>query len=808
MKRVIAVAALAAVSYPSPAAGLPVAAPESQGVSPLMAERLDSAIRAAIHQGRAVGAVCVVGHNGHIVYRKAFGYAQTVPVKRLMTEDTLFDLASLTKCVATATSVMTLVEQGKLSLQTQVASVWPEFGRSGKGEVTVRQLLTHTGGLPAGHGFFAKYAAVNRDSWPTKADWKDLSQPVLDELAATTLRYRPDTRMVYSDDGFITLGEVVRRVSGEPLDVYARRTLYGPLRMKDTTFNPGPNLRRRAETTEQRYGRWLQGEVHDPNAWTLGGVAGHAGLFSTADDLARFAQMLLNGGELDGVRVLSPATVRAMTSPASPEGLDARGLGWDIDAAPRRGDLFSFNGFGHTGWTGTSLWVDPASRTFIVLLTNRCHPNGRGEVGALQRRVSTIVAASINDLPQSARTAAFAPPRPPMPPADTPGTPPFAVVQTGIDVLEQEGFAALKGRRVGLITNPTGINRKRISTGDLLYEQHQKGTLTLVAFFGPEHGIRSDKDDIIRDEKDPKTGLPIHSLYDYQRGIFKPTPEMLKGIDTIVFDVQDIGVRYYTYITTMAYAMESAKEAGIRMVVLDRPNPINGVVVDGPMLNLEKRGFASYAPTPVRHGMTVGELARYFNDALNIGCDLEVVPCRNWRRAMWFDQTGLPWVNPSPNIRSLKEATLYAAIGMTEAAEISVGRGTDRPFELLGAPYADDVQLAEELNRLRLPGLGFIPHQFTPATREYRNTVCKGVGIELLDRDALQGTRTAVSILDTLRRLYGNDRVKVEGCKGLFGSKAVTDAILAGKPAQEIAASWQKDVDDFRRARTKYLLYD
>lgn len=175
---------------------------------------------------------------------------------------------------------------------------------------------------------------------------------------------------------------------------------------------------------------------------------------------------------------------------------------------------------------------------------------------------------------------------------------------------------------------------------------------------------------------------------------------------------------------------------------------------------------------------------------------------------MWFDQTGLPWVNPSPNIRNLNEATLYAAIGMTEAAEVSVGRGTDRPFELLGAPYADDVQLSEELNRLRLPGLAFVPYRFSPATREYRDTVCKGVAIELLDRDALQGTRTAVSILDTLRRLYGNDKVKVEGCKGLIGTKRVTDAILAGTPVAEIAASWQKDVDDFRRARTKYLLYD
>lgn len=791
-------------------AGLPVALPSEQGMDSAKLAHLDGLILETIRSGGAPGAVCIVGRDGKIVYRKAFGDSTLVPERRPMPLDTVFDLASLTKVVATTSSIMALVEDGRLSLNTRVASIWPEYGVNGKEDVTVRQLLTHTAGLSAGHPFFARYGQENAASHPGSPDWKDQSSKVYGDLAAAAVRYTPDSRLVYSDDGFMSLGEIVRRVSGERLDRYVKHRIFAPLKMNDTTFLPGPALANRAAPTEQRFGRWLKGEVHDPSSWTLGGVAGHAGLFSTADDLARFCQMLLNGGELGGNRVLSPATVRAMTSPATPEGLPIRGLGWDIDSGyTRRGDLYGVGGFGHTGWTGTSLWVDPTSKTFIVLLTNRNHPKGGGGVSELQRRVSTLVAGAVTNLPGSSRTAASAAPRPDrVEPGKTPPLPlPFANVKSGIDVLQEEKFDRLKGRKIGLITNPTGINRQRQSTADLIFEQHQAGVLQLVAFFGPEHGIRADLDEVVKDEKDAKTGLPVYSLYDYARRIFKPTPEMLKGIDTLVFDVQDIGVRYYTYITTMAHAMEAASENNIRIVVLDRPNPVNGVTIDGPNLDLVNRSFAGYYPIPIRHGMTVGELAKFFNTEYKIGADLDVVPCKNWRRTMWFDQTGQPWVNPSPNIRNLNQAALYTSTGLLEAAKVSVGRGTDRPFELFGAPYMDDVKLAEELNRLQLPGLSFIPHQFTPATREFRGQLCKGVNVQLLDRDALEGARSAVAILDALRRLYGEDKVGVAGTKGMFGTKEIPDAIIAGRTVSEIAASWQNDIESFRRTRTKYLMY-
>ncbi|HEY3411934.1 MAG TPA: exo-beta-N-acetylmuramidase NamZ domain-containing protein [Armatimonadota bacterium] len=802
--------ALASACISVQAAGLPEAPPQRMGVNPRTLQRIDDAIRKTIRDGKMPGAVCIIGHKGTIVYRKAFGYSSLQPVKRVMTVDTVFDMASLTKVTATAPSIMTLVEDGLIGLQTDMATLWPAYAQDGKGDITIQQLLCHSAGLPPGHGFFAKYAEANKGKHVGDKDWVDLAPKVWGDLAAAKLSYSPDSRCVYSDDGFVTLGEIVHRVTGKPLDVYARERIFKPLKMNDTTFRPGAALRKRSAVTELRWGTWLQGEVHDPNSWTLNGIAGHAGLFSTADDLARYAQMYLNGGELDGVRVLSPATVRAMTNPASAIGLPIRGLGWDIDSGyTKRGDLFGPQSFGHTGWTGTSLWVDKPSRTFVVLLSNRNHVKD-GNVSPLVWKVSTLVAAAIDDLPADKRTADFAPPRRDktedvvhLPPA----RPTYAIVRTGIDVLESTRFAALMGRKIGLVTNPSGIDRSRRLTADILFDESKKGTFDLVAFFGPEHGIRADVEAAIPDSRDAVTGLPVYSLYDYPRGIYKPTPEMMKGIDTLVYDVQDIGVRYYTYITTLAKCMEACRENGAKMIVLDRPNPVNGVVVDGPKLDMALRNFAGYEPLPVRHGLTVGELAQLFKGEYGIDCQLEVIPCQGWNRAMWFDQTGLPWVNPSPNIRDLNEAALYPFTGLLEAANVSVGRGTDRPFELWAAPWINDVALAEELNRRNLPGVSFTPIHISPKAGPYKGEDCGGVEVQITDREAIQGARSAVEALDVMRRLFGENKADVAGTRSMFGTQTVTDGILSGKPVADIAAAWQKDVDDFKTLRRKYLIY-
>jgi uncharacterized protein YbbC (DUF1343 family) len=340
-----------------------------------------------------------------------------------------------------------------------------------------------------------------------------------------------------------------------------------------------------------------------------------------------------------------------------------------------------------------------------------------------------------------------------------------------------------------------------VSTIDLL---HKAPGVQLVSLLSPEHGLRAELDEFVASSTDEKTGLPIHSLYGDRK--YKPTPEQLQGIDTLVFDIQDIGVRYYTYISTMALAMEAAAENKLRFIVLDRPNPINGVTVDGPKLEPELRTFAGWYPIPIRHGMTVGELARMFNEEYDIRCDLTVAPVENWRRSMWFEETGLPWVDTSPNIRNTRQAELYAGIGLLERANISVGRGTDTPFERFGAPWIDGVKLAAELNRRRIPGLTFIPVTFTPKSRELSGQVCGGVDVRMMDRNAFQGSRAAIEILDALVRLYP-EQARIERTLHMWGTPRIPDGIRAGKPVAELVESYQQDEADFLKMRQKYLLY-
>jgi uncharacterized protein YbbC (DUF1343 family)/CubicO group peptidase (beta-lactamase class C family) len=751
-------------------------------------QQIDALATKAVEDGDTPGVVFLVGRGHKVLYRKAFGYRSLQPERTPMSPDTLFDLASLTKVVATTSAVMDLVQQGKLRLRDPASRYWPEFAQSGKERITIRQLMTHTSGLPAWENYYTKLGD------PAKPGVQDRTGDVLAGIAATKLAHPPGTRFVYSDLGFITLGEIVRRVSGERLDEYTRRRIFEPLGMKETTFNPDARLSERAAPTEKRAGRWMQGEVHDPNAAVTAGVAGHAGLFSTADDLARFARMLVSSDEeTDRSYPLGPYTVREMTTPHTPAGLPVRGLGWDIDSpySHVRGDLFPLGSFGHTGFTGTFLWIDPFSKTYVIGLSNRVHPDGKGNILPLWAKVSNVVASlsrPAKPLPRAELAESAAWSRQPL--------------KVGIDVLQAEGFKALQGRRVGLITNRTGVNRQRVSTIDLL---HQAPGVQLVALFAPEHGLRADRDEFIEgSSSDEKTGLPIHSLYG--RGAYKPTAEQLKGLDTLVYDIQDIGVRYYTYITTLGLCMEAAAENKLRFVVLDRPNPVNGLTVDGPYLDPALRTFAGWYRIPVRHGLTVGEMARLYNQEFGIKCDLQVVTMEGWRRSMWFDQTGVPWVDPSPNIRNTREAELYPGIGLLERANVSVGRGTDTPFERFGAPWIDGNRLAQELNRRRLPGLAFTPVSFRPNASVFQGQLCGGCDVRMLDRDAFDGCRSAVEILDALVSLFPND-AKIDRTHHMWGTADVPRAILAGKPVGQIVASYQPAIREFQRQRQPYLLY-
>jgi uncharacterized protein YbbC (DUF1343 family) len=373
-------------------------------------------------------------------------------------------------------------------------------------------------------------------------------------------------------------------------------------------------------------------------------------------------------------------------------------------------------------------------------------------------------------------------------------------VLTGIDVLEAENFSRLNGLRVGLITNHTGRNRAGKSTVEVFREAPG---VRLERLFSPEHGLYGDVDRKVTSFVDPNTGLTVHSLYGQTR---RPTPEMLEGLDALVFDIQDVGARFYTYISTMAYAIEEAAKAGIRFIVLDRPNPINGVQVEGPILESNRLSFTGYFPLPVRHGMTVGELAMLFSGENQIGAKLEVVKLEGWQRSLWLDETDLPWVNPSPNIRNLRQATLYTAVGLLESTNLSVGRGTDTPFEIFGAPWINASRLARTLQNRKLPGVKFASAHFTPADDQYHDKRCHGVRVELTDRNRFRSVAAGLEMARAISRLYPR-RFQLDKLVGMTGSEAVEERIRRGDSVDKIVEAGRADLERFIQMRQKYLLY-
>jgi uncharacterized protein YbbC (DUF1343 family)/CubicO group peptidase (beta-lactamase class C family) len=732
------------------------ATPKAVPLAPETVARIDQVVEGCMTRGEVPGAVVEVVRGDAVVLRKAYGWRRTEPDRVPLDADTLFDLASLTKPIATASSVLLLVEQGKLALDAPVARYLPPFAARGKERITVAELLLHTSGLPAD----------NRLS-----DYARGHDQALARIYDLAPEHKPGSERLYSDLGYIVLGELVAHVAGEPLDAFARKSLFEPLEMRSTTFLPGPELRARAAPTEKSEGRLLEGEVHDPRARALGGVAGHAGLFSAADDLGRFARMLLGRGQLAGRRVLGERTVALLTEPRSVAG-GRYALGFAA----------SLGGVSHTGFTGTYLWLDPARRLAVVALASRLYPEGKGSADRLRRELVQVV-----------RDA-------PVPPSPMPGAVPVGSVGTGIDRLREQGFAPLRGRRVGLLTNHTGRSADGRRTIDLLAAEP---SLSLVAIFTPEHGLSGSAEGKVGSQRDGPSGLPVYSLYGSHQ---RPTPAELAGIDTLVFDLQDAGCRFYTYETTLGYLLETAAAHKLHMVVLDRPNPIDGASVEGPLLDAGRESFVGYHRLPPRHGMTLGELARLFNDERKLGAELEVVPMRGWHRADRFEQTGLGWLPPSPNLRTPHEALLYPGIGLLEATNLSVGRGTDRPFEQIGAPWLDAAGLAAALNAAGLPGIRFAATQLTPSTSTYAGQRCPAVSFELTDPPSFRPVRTGITIALALRKRHPTEW-RAQGLDVLLGNAEVLAAILRGDASERIEASWQAELAAFGVRRARYLLY-
>lgn len=789
-------------------------------MSPAQLTNIDQIVEAEIAKKQLPGAVVLVGRQGKVVWRRAYGNRALEPQVEAMTTDTIFDLASLTKVVATATSAMILVERGLVRLGDPVSRYIPEFAENGKRAITVEHLLIHRSGLIPDNDI---------------KDYEQGPEKAMENIWRLAPLNAAGAKFIYSDVNFIVLAELVKRVSGKPVDQFARENIFEPLGMRETGYKPleflGETVKSRVAPTEKcgssvsvncahlrqktsgeakEADQWMRGDVHDPRAYMLGGVAGHAGLFSTADDLAIYCQMILNGGEYQGRRILSPMGVARMTEPRASGGNasdgNARGLGWDVYSgfSANRGDLFPIGSFGHTGFTGTGLWLDPASETFVVFLSNRVHPKldpkKPADVGSLRGRVASVVASSITSPPFAGKTNTVANTNNP---ATISGTVSGNESQSlnGIDVLKRDGFALLKGKRVGLITNHTGRDRDGNPTIDVLFKAPD---VKLVALFSPEHGIRGALDqEKITNSTDEKTGLPIFSLYGETR---KPTAEMLKDIDVLVFDIQDIGARFYTYISTMGLAMEEAAKNGKTFVVLDRVNPINGADVEGPLADGDKLSFIAHHQIPVRHGMTVGELAQLFNTERGINANLQIVRVEDWLRSQWFDETGLVWVNPSPNMRSLTEATLYPGVCLLEPTNVSVGRGTDTPFELIGAPWIDGRLLADALNKANLPGVRFVPVRFTPKASVHKDAECGGVNIIITDRRSFEPVLMGMEMAVQLRKLFRKD-FSADRFNRLLVNQKVYDAFMQGSDARALNQIWESDLDSFRAIRRKYLLY-
>jgi uncharacterized protein YbbC (DUF1343 family)/CubicO group peptidase (beta-lactamase class C family) len=789
----LAIVSTSAFAAPGPPVRVSLAA---AGMGPAMERYIERLVASALERGDMAGCVVLVGRRAGIVYEKAFGHRSIEPKQVPMTTDTLFDMASLTKPVATATSVMILIERGQLRLQDKVTKFFPEFAAKGKEDVTIEQLLVHSAGLIPDNAL-----ADYHDGWTS-------AQPKICDLEPLA---KPGSKFKYSDVGFILLGKIIEQLTGKPVNEFAKEEIFTKLAMIDTGYLPSSDLKVRAATTEKRDGEWLVGEVHDPRAAKMGGVAGHAGLFSTANDMAIYAQMMLQNGEYGGMRVLSPAMVDEMIRPRNIDG-QRRGLGWDNRSAysRNRGEAMSNGAFGHGGFTGTSMWIDPELDLYVIFLSSRLHPDGVGEMNDLAGRIGTVACAAIherrNDSPAPSRALADAAnqtPRPvPVRDRERGSASTSSHLQLGIDVLAADGFKQLAGKRIGLITNHTGLDRNGKPTADLL---HEAPNVNLVALFGPEHGIRGTLDhDGIPNSADERTGVPVFSLYGETR---KPTQQQLAGLDALVFDIQDIGTRFYTYESTMGLAMEAAAGAGIEFIVLDRPNPIGGEIIEGPLLEAGRESFVGHHTIPVRHGMTVGELARMFAHERDIDVQLTVVPMKGWQRNQYWFNTGLTWVNQSPNMRSLEAALLYPGIGLLETTNVSVGRGTDTPFEVLGAPWIRERELADFVNRANVPGVQVVPLRFTPTSSKFAGQECGGLHFIITDWGQFRSYELGLVVAHALRKLHVDDW-QPESYMRLLGNKQVYDRLLAGDDVAQILNFVERQATEFRARRQKFELYE
>lgn len=708
---------------------------------------IDRLVRAAIAAEDLPGAVVRIGRSDGAVFQRAYGMASLEPERRPMQPDMLFDLASVTKVITTI-AVLQLHDAGELDLDRPVDRILPELAGWG---ITPRHLLMHTAG----------FRPVN----PLE-DYDDERAASLSRALRNAPEQRPGT-YVYSDLSFIALGALLERITERSLDEIFAQQIFERVGAAHAQFNPGASARVVPTEYAARRGDpppMIHGEANDPRAWRLGGIAGHAGLFATADDLARIAEALLRG------ELLRPDTFALMSSPLEvrrSNGQTARrGLGVGMD--DRRPEGWSDRAFGHGGYTGTWLWIDPERDLYVVLLAHRVHPNGEGRSGPIRSTLGRAInAAEI----ASAREG----------------------VRLGIDLLRARGFDSLAGKRVAVLTN--GAARARDGTPTwVLLRRHAD----LKRIFTPEHGLDADREGAVEDQRAGE--VPVVSLFGPER---TPQPEALADVDVVLIDLQDVGARFYTYGATMGRMMQAAADANVEVWVLDRPNPLGGERVDGPVLQQAQRSFVNHQPGwPVVHGMTMGEMARLLKTERSLDVELRVIEMEGWSREMRWEDTGLRWVPPSPNLRTPTQVLLYPGIALVEGTNVSVGRGTDRPFELVGAPWMNANALIEAIPAEARAGLELEATRFRPSSARHRGRWCRGSSITLTDPSTANPIRFGLALLSALAQ---QDAWEPERAVRIVGDERITNALE--RPLAELEAIGAEERAQFEQRRRGALIY-
>lgn len=720
-----------------------------------MRNELHDALAEAAARSGGPGAVAYVGTPSATLFHEAVGRRQIEPEPQPAALDTPYDIASLTKVIATATAVMRLRNAGALELDQPIEDLLPEAGFRG---VTIRHLLTHTSGLHAGLPYY-----------------KDLNtlDAMFERYAVRGSDWTPGTRRRYSDVGFMLLGRIVERVCGQPLDAYCAKHIFGPLGMTRTAFNPPAAWAGNCAATEACPWRRcvVCGRVHDENAYAVGGVAGHAGLFSTAPDLAKFCRGLLEG------RVLKTETLAEMIRLGQTPVYPWQGLGWKMNPwrCGAEGYLPSRHAFGHTGWTGVSLWIDHASGLFAILLGNTCHPIRAARDNETFRRVF-----------HDAVARAFYPRQ--------------ANVHTGLDWLFWKGCRPIRGQRVGLLTNRAAVDELGRPILDVL---RLSGEVRVTRIFTPEHGFAADVEAGEQVGDATLAKIPVTSLYGKRKA---PTATELRGIDVLVADLQDVGARYYTYMATLLDCMKACAQSRTPVVVLDRPNPLGGLT-EGPVAR-DTGSLVCCAPIPARHGLTLGELALFFHEHVmnkTKQLDVTVCPIDQWNRGRLFRECALPWTPPSPNIPTPETALLYAGMCLFEGTNLNEGRGTDRPFHRVGAPWLDPEAVMRRIPPRERPGCALRAITYTPqsipgkaSNPRYTDQACRGVEVLVHDPRAARPFMLAVALIAAIRAHHPQQFAWRAYFDVLAGSEDLRKAIETGASAWTLCRRFQPALDTFR----------